>query len=127
MNRLQNFGELKKEIAQLRGADAGVVRSLGNMVDYFQREHDSTQQNIQLSGIQKGEMWVRRPGVVRVKLKWAVEKTDYKVDSTLLTRDPETNVLSLASSSPLYDRRRKDEFFVDCSVAGTLKWEIKPF
>lgn len=126
MNRLQTFGDLKREISRAP-MDAGARKVLLSAVETFQKEFDYTQQSIPVTAIQKGEMIVRRAGVVRVKLRWAVEKTDYKIDTTLLTRDPETNTLSLASSSPLYDRRRKDSFDVDCSIAGTLKWEIKPF
>ena len=107
MNRLQTFGDLKLEISRA-GVDEGTRKSILLTVETIQKELDYTQQGIPQSAIQKGEMIIRRPGVVRVKLKWAVELIDYKVDTTLLTRDPETGTLSLASSSPLYDRRRKD-------------------
>lgn len=126
MNRLQTFGDLKKVIAG-SSMDEAAKKGMLATVETIQKELDYTQQAIPPSSIQKGELQIRKAGVVRVRLKWATETTDYKMDTTLLTRDPETGSLSLATSSPLYDRRRKDSFDVDCSMPGTLKWEIKAF
>jgi len=127
VNRLQNLSsEVKRELA---GTALGQTekRALNNFVDKVQKEIDYTQQNVKPTGIQKGEMRVRWPGEVRVPLKWAVASADYKITCTLLTRDPETSTLSEAVVTPLYDKRRKDSFYVNCSMPGSLKWEIKPF
>lgn len=126
MNRLQNLSELKRDIAAAN-LPPEQQRAFYSVIDRVQREIEYTQANVPASGAQKGDLQVRVAGDVRVKLKWPVETTDYKITATLLTRDPETFVLSEAVATPLYDKRYKDSFVVNCSMSGSLKWRIEPF
>ena len=127
MNRLQNIADHKRRVAASGAFDEKQQAVVLDIIDAISKELDYTQQNVPQSTAQKGEQFVRNPGVVTVRLKYPAENADYKIDTTLLTTDPDTGALSLANSVPLYNRRRRDSFDVECSVAGRLKWRIEAF
>jgi len=129
MQSKQNIGALEAQVEAITDIDSAKV-FLRHLIKVFTREMQYTQDNVvSREDVTKrqGELEVRKSGRVRVAVSPAMESADYKIDTTLFVHRDGTKELVISGSTPDYNSRKRDEFYVDCDEPGTLKWHIDIF
>jgi len=128
MKRLINFGEHKEAIN--RASNIHELRLvLMKFVDDHQKQTDDIIEAVSPAGVTRRlkPITVRKAGDVDVPIDPPMANAEYKIDPTLLRKDPVTGLTVQATATPNYSNRTRSKCVVNCSETGTLQVSIIPF